>query len=172
MTEWSVSIDAAGPANPDEDLADHLVEALASHHVAVSVGNGYVSARLDVTAETEAEGITHARELLRAALAAVGHDLQVLAVSAQTVLEQEKQLAQSNVPELLGVAEVAEALGVSKQRVSELEESERFPAPLVRLRAGPIWSRTAIARFLRDWERRPGPRRRREAESASRRKSA
>jgi hypothetical protein len=61
---------------------------------------------------------------------------------------------------LLGVAEVAELLGVSFQRVSELRPKSGFPGPVARLAAGPVWSRRSLERFLRDWDRKPGrPRR-------------
>jgi hypothetical protein len=72
---------------------------------------------------------------------------------------------ESNAPDLVGVAEVAELLGVSKQRASDLAHSEGFPAPVATLRAGPIWRRSQLARFAGGWERRPG-RPRREAQPA------
>jgi hypothetical protein len=59
--------------------------------------------------------------------------------------------------------EVAEALGVSGQRVYEIAELEDFPAPIVRLKAGPVWQRSALARFMSSWRRQAGrPRKRAE----------
>jgi len=40
---------------------------------------------------------------------------------------------------LAGVREVAELLGVSRQRVSQLAEKPDFPKPLDRIAAGPVW---------------------------------
>jgi hypothetical protein len=49
------------------------------------------------------------------------------------------------VPEdLVGVAEVAELLSVSRQRVSQLAATPGFPDPVARLAAGPIWERDDI----------------------------
>ncbi len=48
---------------------------------------------------------------------------------------------------LVGVAEIARMLGVSRQRVSQLAETEQFPEPTVRLSAGPVWKREDIEQW-------------------------
>jgi hypothetical protein len=64
----------------------------------------------------------------------------------------------------LGVKEVAQLLGVSPQRVSELRATQAFPAPIAELAAGPVWKERALRRFIDTWDRRPGrPRRVKEA---------
>jgi hypothetical protein len=60
----------------------------------------------------------------------------------------------------VGTAEVAEFLGVSKQRVSELRSADRMPAPVAELRSGPVWAVSSLQRFVDGWDRRPGRRRR------------
>jgi predicted DNA-binding transcriptional regulator AlpA len=61
---------------------------------------------------------------------------------------------------LVGMAEIAEMLGVSRQRVAQLIESyDDFPAPEVELTAGRIWSRTAIETWIHNHpDRGPGRR--------------
>ncbi len=54
--------------------------------------------------------------------------------------------------ELVGVAEIAEMIGVSKQRVHQLASREDFPRPVASLIAGTIWRRDDIV----DWARRTG----------------
>jgi len=55
---------------------------------------------------------------------------------------------------LAGVAEVAEILGVSRQRVAEIrKDHEAFPAPVADLKSGPVWDRAEVERFERGWER-------------------
>ncbi len=50
---------------------------------------------------------------------------------------------------LVGMAEIAEMLGVSRQRVAQLIETyDDFPSPEVELTAGRIWSRTAIETWI------------------------
>lgn len=51
------------------------------------------------------------------------------------------------IADLAGVAELSETLGVSRQAVSNWNAGrsrDGFPAPLTRLRSGPIWSRHAV----------------------------
>lgn len=59
---------------------------------------------------------------------------------------------------LVGTAEIAVMLGVSRQRVSQLIESyEDFPAPEVELSAARVWSRTAVEMWIASHpEREPG----------------
>jgi predicted DNA-binding transcriptional regulator AlpA len=47
-------------------------------------------------------------------------------------------------PHLLGVAEIATMLGLSRQRVNQLVQRDGFPAPEAELSAGRIWNREAV----------------------------
>jgi predicted DNA-binding transcriptional regulator AlpA len=50
---------------------------------------------------------------------------------------------------LVGMAEIAEMLGVTRQRVAQLIETyEDFPKPEVELSGGRVWSRTAIETWI------------------------
>ncbi len=64
------------------------------------------------------------------------------------------------VPEdLVGVAEVAELLGVSRQRVNQLvRESSDFPDPIAVIAAGRIWERATIEEWATAHPRRRGTR--------------
>ncbi|MGH2758567.1 MAG: helix-turn-helix transcriptional regulator, partial [Actinomycetota bacterium] len=59
---------------------------------------------------------------------------------------------------LLGTAEIAVMLGVSRQRVAQLIETyDDFPAPEAELSAGRIWARTAVETWIASHpEREPG----------------
>ncbi len=54
--------------------------------------------------------------------------------------------------ELVGAAEIAEMLGVSRQRVDQLAQHDDFPKPAAVLATGRIWERDDIER----WARRTG----------------
>lgn len=47
-------------------------------------------------------------------------------------------------------------LGVSRQRASELARSATFPPAVAELKAGPVFVRPAVERFVEGWSRRPG----------------
>jgi len=46
--------------------------------------------------------------------------------------------------ELVGLAEVAELLGVTKRTATSYSNRDDFPAPLQRLKAGPVWRRRDV----------------------------
>ncbi len=55
---------------------------------------------------------------------------------------------------LAGIREIAELLGVSRQRASQLAQSKSFPPPLDRIAQGPVWRRSDVERWA---ERRRSP---------------
>lgn len=55
--------------------------------------------------------------------------------------------------DLIGIAEAAELLGVTRQAVSRrtgIVSPAHFPPPVARIAAGPIFSRTDVAAWMRD----------------------
>lgn len=62
-------------------------------------------------------------------------------------------------PDLMGVGEVAERLGVSRQRVDQLtREHADFPEPVEHLRSGRVWKKAAIEAWIASHPERPGGR--------------
>lgn len=59
-------------------------------------------------------------------------------------------------PSLVGIAEIAKLLGVSKQRVSVLASQPKFPIPVARLKMGPVYRQRDIERFKERRDRKPG----------------
>lgn len=160
LTEWDVSVDFAPFAGEEFDprVADELLNATEKYDGVVSVLPQRITIAVTLVAPTYWEavgsGVSAAQEALRAARCR--DDLPVERVEARTSERAEKDLEEPTFPEMFGVSEVAEFLGVSKQRVSELRETGRLPEPLSELRAGPVWPRPTIERFLERWARRPG----------------
>lgn len=59
--------------------------------------------------------------------------------------------------ELMGVREIAELFGVTRQRVSQLAAGHAdFPRPLAQLQMGPVFCGVSVREFLASWDRRPG----------------
>lgn len=50
---------------------------------------------------------------------------------------------------LLGIHELAELLGVSRQRADQLARHAGFPRPAAELRGGRIWKRTEVDKWIR-----------------------
>lgn len=51
---------------------------------------------------------------------------------------------------LLGVTEIAELLGVTRQRVHQLRQLEDFPRPTATIAAGAIWLREDVEQWARE----------------------
>jgi predicted DNA-binding transcriptional regulator AlpA len=50
---------------------------------------------------------------------------------------------------LIGAAEIAAILGVSRQRVDQLAKADDFPPPVVEIAAGRVWSRDDVEAWAR-----------------------
>jgi hypothetical protein len=156
MTEWSVDIEAVCHARLDEDFADSVLEELARYAPALSFAANRLDVRFSVDASSASDAFAQALKLFDKALPGA----ETVRAEIETAEELDRALAASNVPELVGVAELADLLNVSRQRASELARSREFPKPWVVLKAGPVWKRSSIARFAGHWSRQPGrPRR-------------
>ena len=51
--------------------------------------------------------------------------------------------------ELMGVAEIADLLDVSTQRVDQIARTDAFPAPVAVLTMGRIWKQTDVERWAK-----------------------
>lgn len=67
---------------------------------------------------------------------------------------------------LMGMHEIAEHIGRTRQRAQQITIEPGFPAPLDVIAAGPIWERGTVERYL---AKRPADRRFREARIRERR---
>lgn len=90
-------------------------------------------------------------------LTGMGHPGEVVSAEVKDEDLHAEEAVRPDTPELLAATDVAELLGVSRQRVHQLaREHPQFPAPYARLGSGPIWSRPAVEAFARAWTRKPG----------------
>lgn len=79
-----------------------------------------------------------------------------IAVEVVTESEHRRRAEAFTTPELMSAAEIADELGVSRQRVHQLRSTAGFPAPLADLRGGAVWDAAAVRKFAQTWERKPG----------------
>lgn len=152
MSDWSVEIGAPGPRGHDEDLADEIIDCLERFGPAVSVGRGRISVRFDVKAVSLAQAIGKGYDTFHGAFP----DIRPDHIEVESVEELDARLRQADVPDLLGVHELASTLQVSRQRVGQLQRKPDFPLPYARLSSGPIWKRSTLAQFIAGWHRRSG----------------
>jgi len=161
MREWNVRFEINRPEVAfTEDHAEQVMDGLASYGPSVSYGRHTLSARFCVEADSSQRAHQSGLRLFRSALQKTGVRIPVdwpIECEIMAAEDFDRVLAEPNVPELVGVHEVARMLDVSKQRASQLAKNPEFPKPVVTLASGPVWRKVAIARHVfRIWDRRPG----------------
>ena len=153
MTRWTVQMEL--DSDPDSVGVDQLEDALSRYDATVSriPGEGVL-----VVAHNAADSMLRAAADVERAVLDVAGAVAVLSLTLMPEQIHEARADRPTLPQLVSSPEVAEMLGVSRQRVHQLRASANFPAPLFELRTGPIWDVRAIARFARIWDRKPGRR--------------
>lgn len=151
-TEWDVDLlvrveDPAGESTGE--MAGWMRHRLDPEVTVTAVGGQRLRLRCRLKAATAVAAL-HMTELLhsRAGVAAP--------VVEQIHISELGTAARPSAPELAGVAELAELLKVSKQRVSLMAARGQLPPPVAHLRAGPVWTTDSIRSFLPAWPRKPG----------------
>lgn len=158
---WAARVDVAPDTPVADDAVDNIHEAL--HAYAPSVGitqAGALSVLLAVEAGTLRQAADEALRLVKGAAQGVGAGRTVTHLQVQPWHLFEAEVLAPAVPELMGLADIAELLGVSRQRARELADTAAFPDPVQRLRSGPLFIADEVRRFHATWTRRSGrPRR-------------
>lgn len=171
MDLWHVTIEVADPNGGDtistSDL-DDLLHVLGPDTV-ITGGDGRFGASISVEADEPGSAVSGAFQSFGEAVEKVGLPRFPLArMEVVSDLELDRELAQPAFPRLLGVAELAEVLHVSKQRVAQLvNDHPMFPGPVVRLASGPVWTEPSVRRFLNEWPRRGGRPRKSEVDASA-----
>lgn len=156
---------------PVDGLADVALEAVAAALgadrsvagpvVGASTISGTLSARLSVEAPSIEAALAAAAAAVRRALRKA--KLGDVAISdADVALELPGDEFASARDDLVGTPDVAQRLGISRQRVAQLvEQPGRFPAPVARVRGTHIWRWGDIVDWIsagkRDMRRKPTP---------------
>lgn len=157
--EWSVEFTLKRGENFGPDEADRRIDDLAAYFPAISLGADEVSFRLTVSARSPEEAVVKAIQLVGA-----GH---YIALHAMTIDELEREIERPVIPELVSAAEIGEMAGVSRQRADQWADSSDFPPAAVRTKAGRLWLRVSIDRWLERTPRRAGrPKKTRSAQPA------
>lgn len=160
MNEWTITLDVATQEQlPEEQLVqlDEQAEGVADGSV-TSRGPDDPGFTLRVTlyAESLGHAVYEAMDLV-AKLAVGLSSADLVGVSGETAERAAQRALRPDTPELMAATDVAELLGVSRQRVHQLAaDRPDFPVTYARLGTGPIWARPAIEAFARSWPRKPG----------------
>jgi hypothetical protein len=156
--EWNAEI-TIRPAKGgvfDQTIADDLLKLVREAEPAIAYSPVALTIDFGVEAEYSGDAFARALELIRPAGRAIRFPFTLERVQIETLEELARRVEEPNVPELIGVSEAADLLGVTKQRISELARNDWFPPPLVDLAAGPVWAKISLEQFRGRWARKPG----------------
>jgi hypothetical protein len=163
--DWHIEVEIACTAPVDDATLDGLLAALAPWHAgAISLPPGPENRWL-TTITVEADSAPGAVTALTGILvdvwakvpAAEGPIVGLEVCDDTTFANRENA---RRVPQLVGAAEVARLLGVSKQRLHQILSGEDRdpspPKPVARLAGGSVWRKADWSLFLDTWPRRSG----------------
>jgi predicted DNA-binding transcriptional regulator AlpA len=165
--DWSVLVETKAPKAKKSarqryiDLAGDLADRLAARSGSVAGDERGWEARISVETGDGPDAAFEAVELGRNTILAAAVDVGIPmwpVIRAEAVEEDtfHAQLEVSNFPDVLGTTEVAELLGITRQRLHQLRSAGRFPEPIRDLAATPLWIRATVDSFVAGWDRTPG----------------
>lgn len=155
MAEWMCTVEAVNDSYTGDvqDLSDVLLTRLESYRGTVAFGDRRILATFTVDARLVLQATEMAQKAWNKAL----DDQLAWSIVSLSARRADQPDDLPGLPKLLGVAEVAKQLDVSKQRAAELARTHRlFPPPLAELASGPVWTAWQIGSFQRAWTRKPG----------------
>lgn len=158
MTDWTARIEWAVDHEPNESELDVWLNQLEAYHVSIGMlpAKGDEPRYMAATISLEASTLRQAtQEALRLVEGATGG--RAIVVEVLPTEEFDRRLEQPVIPELVGYAEIAEVLGVSRQRAREIANTVKpFPAAAVHVSSGPLYIRDSVEAWAKTWERKPG----------------
>lgn len=151
----TVTFDSTAPLTHDQ--ANTLCAALPGPSVTVEQDGRGTHLSMTVPAVSLAEAVEEARlavhEAYRSAFDVVGRQVAI-AVQPEAVYREE--LIRPSPMALIGVGEIGDMAGVSRERGRQLTELPDFPPPLAVVKATKVYTRLSVELFLQRWPRRAG----------------
>ncbi len=155
MMKWTCTVEAVNDAYAGDiqDLSERVLARLGGRDASVAFGDRRIVATFTVDARLVLQAVETAQKAWNKVL----DDELAWSTVSLSARRGDQPDDLPGLPELLGVAEVAKRLDVSKQRAAELARTHRlFPPPVAELASGPVWTAWQIGAFQRSWTRKPG----------------
>lgn len=161
QNSWTVRVDWRRHTEIDEPELELVLDRLEGLHPAINIERTealinplHLSATVTLEAATLRQAATMALQAVEAAVDTKARGMEVLETE-----EFDRELDRPQIPALVGNADIAEMLGVSRQRAAKLDESPGFPPAVAHIKAGPLRVRNQVEKWAASWERRSGPKR-------------
>lgn len=153
--DWYITIDFSTETTMGDEAGFDILEALAGHHGAAAIGTYTGSISITAAAPDAVQAAALVPEVLAKVQAITG---AVTITSLEIYSEDafQKRLEEPGIPDLVGLTEIAEMAGVSRQRANAIVKQEGFPTPVLTLAAGQFRTRAAVQNWINNWTRKPG----------------
>lgn len=155
MDLWHVCVGFTASPMSEEVIFDALDE-LARYGAAIGVSNNWTSAHVTMT--------IRAADLISAAEKALSiikgiHSIKNISAEDVRVVTPERldaENAEPIFPPVVGYAEIAQMIGISRQRVRQLSNTPKFPHPVIKTSQGPLYNQYAIELWAETRDTKPG----------------
>lgn len=155
-TRWAVRVDWSSTLLADTE-AEAILTKLADLRPTLSVDatDNPRATRYRLTTSIED---TSLRQAIATALRRVEDTTGQKATGVEAITHEEavRRLEAPHFPELVGNSEIAEILGVSRQRAAQLTEQKGFPGAVVTTKNGALRVRSAVEDWAANWKRQAG----------------
>lgn len=147
---WHASINFTTRTPMHEDTPFDLSDRLSAHSPAMSVDRDWRGGAITVCveADTAINAASEAMAVVSDALTAEDLDWTTTAITVQNEDVFSAELNKPLFPEVVGYAEIAKLVGVSRQRARQFAEKPSFPAPVIKTAQGPLFNLHAVERWL------------------------
>jgi hypothetical protein len=147
---WSVHVEFRNDSTPDDAL-DAIHGSLTAYHASVGIApNGNVSVQMTVDTGTARQAFDTALKAATTAARDAGASTTVLGVELMTETEFDRRLAEPTIPELVGLSEVGEIIGRTRQRAGQLVAgNDDFPPAVAQLQSGPVFIAEQVRAFAK-----------------------
>lgn len=81
---------------------------------------------------------------------------EVVEVTIMTEAQKDAELDKPFMPDVVGLNEVAELAGVTRQRANRIVKNQSFPQAVLELAAGKLWWKPAVQHWIDNWDRKVG----------------
>ncbi|KFI52312.1 hypothetical protein [Bifidobacterium biavatii] len=153
---WQVSVDIRTPMPINEDFAFDLMDRLGRYGASAALDAD--ERGLSVVLSMDAEDTASALEKTVAAIRDDGRleGFDVVGVSIRSWDEAERETTSPTFPKVVGFAEIARIIGVTRQRAHAFPKIDSFPKPVIETAQGPLYSEAAVRTWAETRDARPG----------------
>lgn len=153
--DWYITVTFTTETPMDSEAGFDILDALVEHHPSAALAANGGSISLTVSAPDAVQAAALIPQILAKAQPITG---AATVVSLEILSEDAFQasLDEPEIPDLVGLTEIAEMAGVSRQRANAIVKQDSFPSPVLTLAAGQFRTRTAVQNWVENWTRKPG----------------